>query len=189
MPTKKMLIFPPRGISSQRHHLRCHRGLQAAYIAAGNALTSIALAVNLNPTETIGISGTKTTGNALTFNFYDAGLTGGTEAVSYTVASADTLTTIATGIKTAINADTNLKNLGITATSSGTVVTVTSNSTNITTYRASISSGSTEIITLGIPVNGVQTALVAGTVTAGNVLTITVFDAGLEVVPEKWATS
>ena len=69
--------------------------------------------------------------------------------------------------------------MGITATSSGAVDTVNSNSTSLTTYRASISSSATEIITLGVPVNGVQTALVGGTVTAGNVLTITVYDAGL----------
>ncbi|HEY9773582.1 MAG TPA: cysteine peptidase family C39 domain-containing protein, partial [Planktothrix sp.] len=143
------------------------------------ATESIALSVNPNVIETIGISGTKKTSDVLTFNFYDPALTGGTETVSYTVASADTLTTIATGIKTAINGDTNLQNLGLTATSSGAVVSVTSNSTNVTTYRASISSGSTEIITLGLPINGTQTAVVAGTVTSGNVLTIAVFDAGL----------
>ena len=143
------------------------------------ATETVFLSVNPNAAETVGISGSKTTGDMLTLNFYDAALSGGKETVSYTVISTDTLTTIATAFKNAINADTNLQSIGLSATSSGTVVAITSNSTNITTYRASASTGATENITLLLPMNGTQTVAVGGTKRTSDVLTITVFDAGL----------
>ena len=143
------------------------------------ATETLFLSVNANGPQTLGISGTKTTGDLIKVYFYDPGLTGGKETVSYTVAAADTLTTIATGIKTAVNADANLQSIGLSATSSGTVVTFTSNSTNITTYRESINSSATEKLSLSLPQNGTQTLAVGGTKTTGNILTITVYDAGL----------
>lgn len=79
---------------------------------------------------------------------YDAGLSGGSEAVAYTALSGDTLTNIATNLTAAINANTNLQAINVSATSSGTVVFVKSSSINATTYAKSLSGGATETIAL-----------------------------------------
>ena len=112
------------------------------------ATETILVGLNPNGTEPIAIGGTKTTGNVLTVVVTDAGLTSGPESVAYTVQSADTLSTIATGIAAAINADTNLQAIGVTATAVSTVVNVKSVSTNATTYSQLRSSGATETLTL-----------------------------------------
>ena len=97
-------------------------------------------------TATIG--GTKTTGDILTITVHDAGLTGGQEAVNYTVLSTDTLTTIAAGLTAAINADAHLSSIGVRATSAAAVITLLSTSVNFTSYTESVSTGATETITL-----------------------------------------
>jgi len=146
---------------------------------SGGATETVTLGGTLNGTENAVIGGTKTTGNTLTITVHDTGLTGGQEAVTYTVLSADTLTTIATGLAAAINADTHLQAIGVTATSASTVVSVKSTSVNATTYIESTSGGATETITLSTSTNGIQTAAIGGTKTTGNTLTITVYDSGL----------
>ncbi len=55
------------------------------------------------------IGGSKTTGNVLAITTYDAGLSGGKKAVNYAVQSGDTLTSIATNLTAALNADTDLQ--------------------------------------------------------------------------------
>ncbi len=117
---------------------------------SSGATETILVGLNPNGTEPIAIGGTKTTGNVLTVVVTDAGLTGGQESVAYTVLSADTLSTIATGIAAAINADTNLQNIGVTATAVSTVVNVKSASVNATSYSVSRSSGATETMTLAV---------------------------------------
>src|SRR5262249_9034797 len=129
--------------------------------------------------QTVAVGGTKTTNDVLTLTIYDAGLSGGSQATSYTVQSGDSLSNIASGIASAINGNSNLQTAGITATPSGVLVTITSNSPNLTDYRQTYSSGATEILTLGIPQNGTQTAVIGGTKTTNDVLTIKVTDAGL----------
>ncbi|MFX5949092.1 hypothetical protein ABTF06_19425, partial [Acinetobacter baumannii] len=52
----------------------------------------------------------------------NAGLTAGQEVVSYTVAAGDSLTSIATGIAKAINADAKLQAIGVGANSAAAVV-------------------------------------------------------------------
>jgi hypothetical protein len=94
------------------------------------------------------LGGTKTTGDVLTFTVYNASLSGGKEAVSYTVLSSDTLTTIATGIAAAVNVDTNLSAIGVTANSSGAIVNLESIAPMLTTYSQSKSTGATETIAM-----------------------------------------
>ena len=53
----------------------------------------------------------RTTGDVLTMTVYNSGLSGGHEAVTYTVIAGDTLTTIAAGLVTAINTDSHLLTL------------------------------------------------------------------------------
>ena len=110
-------------------------------------------------TGTATIGGTKTTGNILTITAHNALLSGGQEAVSYTVLSTDTLTTIAAGLAAAINADTHLSAIGVSATSASTVITMTSTATDVTTYTGSVSGGATETITLGTNTFGFLTKI------------------------------
>lgn len=90
---------------------------------------------------------------------HDAGLAGGLKAVNYTVVAGNTLTNIATGLKNAVNADTSLQAIGVTASSSAAVVTLKSTSVNVTTYTQSTSGGATEVITLGANTFGYLTKI------------------------------
>ena len=143
------------------------------------ATETLTLSINQNPAQTTLISGTLTVSDQLKITVYDSALGGGSETVEYTTALGNTTTAMATGLTSAINADTNLQNLGVSATSSGPVITITSNSPNATTYANASASSITELISFGVPVNGTQTAAIAGTKSTGDQLSITVFDAGL----------
>jgi RHS repeat-associated protein len=115
---------------------------------SSGATETIALGLNPNGTQTMAVGGTKTTGNVLTLLVNDAGLTGGQESVSYTVGSGDTLASIASGLASAINADTSLASIGVTASANSTVVNVLSSSINFTTYATNESTGATETLVL-----------------------------------------
>lgn len=145
------------------------------------ATETLSQAPDLNSNQTVVIGGTKTTGDVLTIHVYDLGLSGGTEAVAYMVLSGDSLSSITSAISSAISADTNLQAIGVSATSSGTVMAIQSNSVNITSYASSESTSpaATETIKFPVAVNGTQTALVTGTKTTGDTVTITVYDSGL----------
>ena len=121
------------------------------------------------------IGGTKTTGNILTITVHDAGLTGGQEAVNYTVLSTDTLSSIAAGLAAAINADVNLQAIGVSATSNSAVITMLSTSTNVTSYTESTSGGATETITLGTTVFGFLTKI-DGPLSGSNDITTFAYD-------------
>ena len=136
-------------------------------------------AVQTSLTQTANITGTVTSSNTLTITVNDPALSGGTEAVTYTVQSGDTLSSIATNLAAAITADTNLQAIGVNAVASSTQISLRSTSANLTTYSQSTSGGATESIALGISANAVQNATIGGTVTSGNVLTLTAYDAGL----------
>ena len=151
---------------------------------SSGATETITLSINPNGNKVVAISGSATADDALTLIFYDAGLSGGSESVSYTVLSGDNLTSIAAGLASAISADANLQSIGLSATSSGALITIQSNSTNLTTYRQAVSSGATEQIILNVPMNGTQTAVIGGSKTTGDVLTLTVFDGGLSTGSE-----
>lgn len=167
---------PPRS-SSDAHTSKNVRSYGSSL--SSGATETMALAINQNTNAVALIGGSKTTGDTLTVTVYDAGISGGSQAVTYTVASTDTLTSIASGLASAITSNSTVKNIGVSATSSGTVVTIQSNSTNPTTYRQSTSSGATETIGLTVPTFAFQTAVIGGTKTTGNVLTITVYDSSL----------
>jgi RHS repeat-associated protein len=143
------------------------------------ATETLNISPNLNCNETAAIGGSTTTGDTLTLTFYDASLSGGSETVSYTAIRTDTLTSIASGLTAAINADANLQSIGVGAVSSGVDITLTSNSINLTTYRQSVSSGATETINLFFAVNGTQTATIGGSATTGDVVTLIAYDPGL----------
>ncbi|HIA53570.1 MAG TPA: LysM peptidoglycan-binding domain-containing protein [Candidatus Melainabacteria bacterium] len=146
---------------------------------SGGATETVALSINQNSLKTATIGGTKTTGDTITVNVYNSALGGGTQAVTYTVLSGDTLSTIASGVASAINGNGNLQAIGVSASASGKVVTIQSKSANLTTYRATTSSSATETITLSVPMDAWTVAAIGGSKTTGDVLTVTTYDAGL----------
>lgn len=101
-----------------------------------------------NRTASVTIGGTVTVGNTLTLTVNDAALSGGVKSKTYTVVGGDTLTSIAAGITSLVNADTSLAAIGVTATSSGAVILISSASANQTTYSSSTSGGATETISI-----------------------------------------
>ena len=82
---------------------------------SGSATETITLGTNNRGNTTATIGGSPTTGDVLTITAHNQALSGGDEAVSYTVLSSDTLLTIADGLAAAINADTHLQTLGVSA--------------------------------------------------------------------------
>jgi len=153
-------------------------------VSGAGATTTLSLGQAVNGSVTALIGGSAGPGDTATLTVVDVGLSGGSKAIAYSVISGDTPTSIASGLAAAINVDSALQVIGVTAVSSGPKLTLTSVSTNATTYLASTknSSGSalgTETILLGLPANGTTTASIAGTVDSGDQFTLTVFDAGL----------
>jgi RHS repeat-associated protein len=134
---------------------------------------TVTYSANFNGNTKATIGGTVTAGDVTSLTVYSAGLTGGSKTVSYTAAGGNTLTSIATGLRNAINADTNLAAIGVTATSSAAVVTI---ATAGTTYTTSTSGGATVTLTQGTNANGNSTVAVGGRVTAENTATITTFN-------------
>lgn len=149
------------------------------YLGTTNRPIRITRLVKGNGPTNATLYGTITAGDVLTITVNDSGLSGGQQAINYTVQLGNTLTDIATAFKNAINANSNLQAINVSATSLNEVVTITSNSTNTTTYSQSTSAGATESIVFGANVNVVETATIGGTATTNDVLTLAVFDAGL----------
>ncbi len=114
------------------------------------------------------IGGTKTTGDTVTITVFDPLLIWSGEIVTYTVQSGDTLKTITSGLAAAINANSNLKALGVRATSTQTTIGITSKSPNTTTYTKSTSGGATETLTLSPASNQLSQVTVSGSASAGD---------------------
>lgn len=130
------------------------------------------------------IKGTKTTNDIVRLKFIDYGLPAGEEIISYTVQASDTLTTIATALADAINANNNLRHAGITAdATTGTNINLKSISPNLTRYDESTASGSggagSEKISLSVNVNPVRTMNLIGRRPTGSTVSISVFDSSL----------
>lgn len=144
-----------------------------AYDSAANRT-----AVQTSQVQNILVGGSKTTGDVLTVTVNDSGLTGGAQAVNYTVLAGDSLTTIATNLAATITADSSLQALGIDAVSTGTTVTLRSKSPNITSYATSLSGSATETLVTGIN-NSIWNISVGGTSHNGDVLQVIVRDPAL----------
>lgn len=103
--------------------------------------------VNASATATIG--GTVTTGDVVTLTFINDQLEL-LQPISYTVAGGDTLTTIATHLTSAINANASLSGtaIGMAATSSGAVITITQPGSiaNQTFMQSAVSGAATETV-------------------------------------------
>ncbi len=117
---------------------------QFVYDASTERLTSSV--TNTNWLAAIG--GTATVSNVLTITATDAAIGGGSKAKNYTVQTGDDLLDIAQGLADAINSDSELQDLGITAKVIGTVISLSTKAGNTTTFAQSTSGGATATITL-----------------------------------------
>ena len=111
---------------------------------SGVGTETLSLGQFIAGTQTATVGGTATTGDELSIEVTNSALAGGLESASYTVPSGSpSTTTMAAGLASAINADTHLQAIGVTATSTGAVVTIAANATTYTTTN-----GATEILTV-----------------------------------------
>jgi hypothetical protein len=115
------------------------------------------------------VGGTVTNGDNVSITVADTGLSGGQQAVGYTVAGGDTLTTIAGKLAANFSANANLQAIGVSATASGTTIAIRSVSPNVTTYSYT-QGGNTETVDFGINKTA-QNITIGGT---GSTKTITI---------------
>ena len=150
-------------------------------LGTSNKPTQIARLLQGNVAATATVGGIAQTGDLLSLTVLDRGMPNGQgqAVVTYTVQVNDNLTSIAAGIAAAVNANTNLQAIFVTATAVGSVVHLASNSTNATTYNSAVSSGALETFVITQNANLAEQANLAGTATPGDTLTITVIDAAL----------
>lgn len=125
------------------------------------------------------IAGAKTTSDVLTLTVFDGNLSGGSQAVSYTVLAGDNLGSITSALSSAVNANSNLQAIGVSSTANNQTITLKSTSPSLTSYRGTGNVGATETITVGLNTNSTQTAVMAGSATTGDSVSITVNDAAL----------
>ena len=116
------------------------------------------------------LDGSATASDVVSVTVENANLAGGQETAQYTVAGGNTLTNVATGVAAAINADANLAAIGVGASSSAAVLTVSTD----TSYTASTSGGATETISVGTSYRGNVRITLGGKPTTSDTLTITV---------------
>lgn len=97
-------------------------------------------------TQTVNIEGTTTAGDTITINTYHNGVS--PISFAYTVPSGATSTSIATALATAINGNTDLQSAGFSASSSSSVLYITSSRVNAV-FTATLNSGATETVKIG----------------------------------------
>jgi hypothetical protein len=124
--------------------------------------------------STAEVGGIITPGDVITLTVNDSGLVGGTESVTYTILNGDKLTSVAAGLAAAINGDSNLSGIGVTAVPPiiGSTLTLVSTSANTTTYTESLSMGATESLNITLNTQESQDITLGGTQTFGNTLHI-----------------
>jgi hypothetical protein len=119
------------------------------HLTWNGAIGPVTIAVSENGVETATIGGSAQATDIVNVIIHDSGLVSNPATMTYTVGNSDTLDTIAAGIEALINADSNLTALGITATVSGAIVSITSTSHEATTYTQSVTgTDPTETVTL-----------------------------------------
>lgn len=119
----------------------------------GSGTTAVA-----NAAGTIVVAGTITTGDMLTATFTNSKESAWPSAGSYVTIGGDNTTLAATGLKSAINANTTLTAQGVAAVSNGSTITITQPGTiaNTTTITGTVGGAATETLTV-TPGGGVMT--------------------------------
>jgi phage tail sheath gpL-like len=109
-----------------------------------------------------------TPGDVLSITVTDSPNLQAPETVSYTVQAGDGFTQIAAGLAAAVTADSNLTNDQISASASGTVVNISSNSSTTPSYTSSVTSSTslpaTETMTLSSQGGGQELVQLSGVV-------------------------
>lgn len=122
---------------------------------------------NLADTQTIVIGGTATPADVVTLIFTNSQITGSPVNIAHTVSMSDTLATITSSLKVAINSNIALTAAGISATSASDTITIHSATQldiiPVITYTLSMDATETVTITAGTAVlGGTLTALYSG---------------------------
>ncbi len=138
---------------------------------SGGATETFTLGANFNSSTNVMVVGSATAGDVVTITVHDPALSGGFESASYTVQPGDALVNILLALESAVNSDSALAALGVTFYGA-----LASSSTNVTTYTQSFSSGATESVVFSLNTNFNENVLVGGTTTAGDVVTLRVYD-------------
>lgn len=113
-------------------------------------------------------------GSVFTITVYDAALATGQKSISHTYVTGNTLRQTANKIVQAINADTDLQAIGVTAVlGTGANYTINSISASGTLYKQTTTGGGLNQLAIQ------QTLTIGGTVTVDDKLTLTIYDAGL----------
>jgi len=166
-------------------------GTEIAIVSASPNITTYSSSLSGGATETIVFGsptntmtnatavGTATPGDVLTVSVHDPALSGGLESVSYTVQPGDNLGNIGQGLVSAINADSALSAIGVTSGLTEGSGQINSTSTNVTTYTQSVSTAATAGIQFSLNTNIINNGMIAGSPTAGDVLTVTTYDTAL----------
>lgn len=161
-------VLSPTPVVSMKYAMSTGNSYSKA--ATGGTTMTLGTSNAGNVTATIG--GTINSGNIVTLTVANSALAGGSQSVSYTIGSSETSTTVATHLTSNINSDLELQSIGVSASSSGAVITLQS----YPTYTTSLSGGATETLTLGANLQGNQTVTVAGTKTTNDVVHVIVHD-------------
>ncbi len=143
-------------------------GIQSQFVYDVSTERLLSVIVNTNWLATIG--GSPTASDVLTITVTDAGIGGGSKAKNYTVQGGDTLEDIAQGLADAINADSELEDLAITAKAIDKVISLNTAAGNTTSFSQSTSGGATETITL---VSGLELTTEFDHDTVGNATSVT----------------
>lgn len=146
--------------------LHWNSNLDPLTITGGSNGTETVTIANTSGKQTVTIGGSVTVGDQVSVKFADFDALGNPVIVTYTTVTSDTTTLIATGLKNKINANLALANAGVTATSSGAVVTI-------------VTAGASYIPTVTTWVNGQWTVTLASTVTTGDYINVAVTNATL----------
>jgi len=143
-------------------------GIQTQFVYDDTTEKLESVIANTNWKATIG--GTVTASNVLTITATDVAIAGGTKAKAYTVQSGNTLEDLATGLADAINGDTELSGLNITAKAIGKDLLLSTAPGNTTTFAQSTSGGATATIGLNA---GLELTTLLGHDSVGNITSIT----------------
>lgn len=143
-------------------------GLQTQFNYDTSTEKLLSTVVNTNWLATIG--GSASTNDVLTITVTDAGISGGSKAKNYTVVNGDSLENIAQGLADAINGDSELQDLDISAKVMGTIISLCPAAGNTTTFSQSTSGGATATITLAA---GLELTTEFGHDSVGNVTSVT----------------
>jgi len=150
------------------------REFDYTYDSAGNRLSAQESAV-----ETVHVGGTTSAGDVISLTIHNSQLPGGAKALSYTVQSTDSVLTLAQALALAVNTESSVSAIGVSASPFLNSLSVRSVSPKQTTYSVSTSSGATEQLFFAPYGDGTVNATIGGTKTTGDIVTLKFKDYGL----------